>query len=85
MRFIFGILFLILGILGIIFPIIPGIPFLFVSAFLFGFIDEERLLKVLKKFKTEKKNTVLNKLINYVIIRYLYKKKFTLNKQHRYG
>ncbi len=79
MRILLGILFLVLGIIGIIFPIIPGIPFLVVSAFLFGIIDEEKLLKLLKKFKTEKKNSFLNKLINYAIIKYIHKKKFVLN------
>ena len=79
MRVLWGIFFLILGIIGIIFPIIPGIPFLLVSAFLFGIISEEKLLKALKKMKTEKKNSIVNKLINFVIIRYIHKRKLLLN------
>ncbi len=74
MRIFLGLVFLILGILGIILPIIPGIPFLLLSAFLFGFIDEKRVIKVLKKLKTNKKNSFLNKMINFVILKYIHKK-----------
>ena len=78
MKYILGLLLAILGILGVIFPILPGIPFLIAAAFLFGIIDEEKFLKLLKKFKTNKKNTFVNKVINYVIIRYIHRKKISL-------
>jgi len=76
MRYISGIFFLILGIIGVIFPIIPGIPFLIIAGFLFGIITEEKLVSLLKKFKNkENKNSKINKLINFAIIRYIHKKK----------
>ncbi|WP_029522363.1 hypothetical protein [Persephonella sp. KM09-Lau-8] len=73
-RIILAFVFLILGVLGIVFPIIPGIPFLLISAFLFGIIPHSLVLKVLKKVKTENKNSKFNKLINYVLIKYVHER-----------
>jgi len=80
MKLLFATLFLILGIIGVIFPIIPGLPFLVVSAFLFGFISEQRLVKILKKskFKDQKFGRFYNRLVNYGIIKYIYKRKHYL-------
>ncbi len=74
MRYLLGIFFLVLGIIGVIFPIIPGIPFLVIAGFLFGFLNEKQILKFLKRFKNEDKNSKINKLINYAIIKYIHKR-----------
>ncbi|WP_029521571.1 hypothetical protein [Persephonella sp. IF05-L8] len=73
-RLALGFFFLILGILGIFLPVIPGVPFLLVSAFLFGIIPHSFVLKALKKMKTENKNSRFNKLINYVLIKYVHER-----------
>ena len=73
-KIIFAFIFLFLGVLGIVFPVIPGIPFLLISAFLFGIIPHSLVLKVLKKVKTENKRSRFNKMINYVLIKYVYEK-----------
>ena len=76
MRIFWGVVFLLLGIAGIILPILPGLPFFVVSAFLLGIISEEQLVKGLKKFKIkdEKMAKWTNKLINHIIIRYIHKR-----------
>ncbi len=85
MRYILGFLLLILGILGVIFPVLPGIPFLVAAAFLFGIIDEKKFLTILKKFKTDKRDTFVNKIINYIIIKYIHKKKIPSKSDKKYN
>ncbi len=79
-RYIWGFVFVILGILGIILPILPGIPFFIVAGFLFGIIPEEQVVKLLKKmkFKDEKMAKWSNKLINYIILKYIHKRQINL-------
>jgi hypothetical protein len=76
MKYFWGIFFILLGIAGIILPVLPGIPFFIVAAFLFGIISEKQLVKGLKKFKIkdEKMAKWTNKLINHVIIKYIHKR-----------
>ncbi|WP_457641741.1 hypothetical protein [Persephonella sp.] len=75
MRLILGILLFIVGILGIILPIIPGVPFLVISGFLLGLISERMVVRTLKKFKIKDgKNRLWDKVINYLIIKYVHKK-----------
>ncbi|RMA97081.1 DUF454 family protein [Hydrogenothermus marinus] len=80
MKIFWGIVFFILGIAGVILPVLPGIPFFIISAFLFGIISEEQLIKGLKKFKIKDQKMAkwINKLINHIIIRYIHKRKFSL-------
>lgn len=80
MKIFWGIVFFILGIAGVILPVLPGIPFFIISAFLFGIISEEQLIKGLKKFKIKDQKMAkwTNKLINHIIIRYIHKRKFSL-------
>ncbi|NPA12914.1 MAG: DUF454 domain-containing protein [Aquificae bacterium] len=73
-RIVLGVIFLILGVLGIIFPVIPGIPFLVISAFFFGIIPKDKVVKYTKKLKGAVKNRKLDKFINYVLIKYIYQK-----------
>ncbi|WP_457644291.1 hypothetical protein [Persephonella sp.] len=78
MRFILGFFFLIVGILGVILPVIPGVPFLVLSAFLLGIISDRTVIKTLKKFKVKDgKNRLWDKVINYVIIKYIHRKNIT--------
>ncbi len=74
MKYILGIVFLLIGILGIILPIIPGVPFLLISAFFFGILSKEKVVRYLKKFKNGNKNSGINRLINYVLIKYVHRK-----------
>jgi len=74
LKYALGFLFLLIGILGIILPVIPGVPFLIISAFFFGFLSREKVVRYLKKFKNGKKNSGTNRLINYVLIKYIHKK-----------
>ncbi|RUM59957.1 MAG: hypothetical protein DSY53_01730 [Persephonella sp.] len=80
MKFFYGIFFIILGIAGIILPILPGMPFLIIGGFLLGIIPKSLVIQALKKLKIEKKDNKLNKLINYILIRYVYSKEFVLKK-----
>jgi L-rhamnose mutarotase len=54
---------------------------LVVSAFLFGIISEKQLIKGLKKFKVkdEKMAKWTNKLINYIIIKYIHKRAINIS------
>ncbi|WP_456401301.1 hypothetical protein [Persephonella sp.] len=75
MRIFLGIGFLIIGILGLILPVIPGVPFLVLSAFLLGLISDQTVVRTLKKFKVKDgKNRLWDKVINYVIIKYIHRK-----------
>ena len=80
MKFFYGIFFIILGIAGIILPILPGIPFLIIGGFLLGIIPKSLVIRALKKLKHEKKDNKFNKMINYILIRYVYSKEFVLKK-----
>ncbi len=81
-RILLGLAFTVLGILGIILPILPGIPFFIIAAFLFGIISEEQLAKGLKKFKIkdEKMAKWTNKLINYIIIKFIHKRQINISR-----
>jgi len=76
-RITLGIFFIVLGIAGIILPILPGIPFLVIGGFLLNLIPKHIVIKFLKKIKLEKKGGFINKLINYVLIRYVYDRKIS--------
>ncbi|WP_456465963.1 DUF454 family protein [Persephonella sp.] len=74
LKYALGFLFLLIGILGIILPVIPGVPFLIISAFFFGFLSKEKVIKYMKKFKNGKKNSGINRLINHILIKYVHGK-----------
>ena len=76
MRIIYGVFFILLGIAGVILPILPGIPFLIIGGFLLGIIPKSFVIKILKKLKLENKGSRLNKILNYIIIKYIYEKEF---------
>ncbi|NPA58011.1 MAG: DUF454 domain-containing protein [Aquificae bacterium] len=73
-RFVLGFVFLVVGIIGVIFPVLPGIPFLILSAFFFGFLSREKVIKYMKKLKTSDKNSTFNRVINHILIKYVYRK-----------
>ncbi len=76
MRFILGLIFLIIGILGIILPVIPGVPFLVISGFLLGIISDRTVVKTLKRLKVKDgKKRMWDRVINYVIIKYVHRKR----------
>jgi len=75
MRRILGVFFIILGLAGMVLPILPGIPLLILGGFLLNLIPKSWVVKFLKKLKMEKKKgSRLNKLINYVLIKYVYER-----------
>ncbi|WP_457638729.1 DUF454 family protein [Persephonella sp.] len=73
-RYLFGLFFLIIGIIGVIFPFIPGVPFLLISAFFFGFLSREKVIRYMKKFKNSDRNSSINRFINYVLIKYIHRR-----------
>ena len=79
-RYIWGFVFFILGVLGVILPILPGIPFFIVSGFLFGIIPEDKVIQLLKKMKLkdEKMAKWSNKLINFIILKYIHKRQINI-------
>ena len=80
MKGVYGVFFIILGIAGVILPVLPGIPFLIIGGFLLGIIPRKIVLKTLKTVKLDNKESKLNKFLNYLIIKYVYEKEFTLRK-----
>lgn len=80
MKSMYGIFFIILGIAGIILPVLPGIPFLIIGGFLLGIIPKKLVLKTLKTVKLDNKESKFNRLLNYLIIKYVYEKDFILKK-----
>lgn len=76
MRYLLGLGFIILGIAGIILPILPGIPFLVIGGVLLNIIPKNFVYKLLKKSKfNENRNNLLNRIINFVIIKYIHERK----------
>ncbi len=80
MKGMYGVFFIILGIAGIILPVLPGIPFLIIGGFLLGIIPKKLVLKTLKTVKLDNRESKLNKFLNYLIIKYVYEKEFILKK-----
>ena len=74
MKYILGIVFLMIGLAGIVLPIIPGVPFLLIAAFFFGFISRKKVIYYVKKFKNKDKNSKINRFINFVLIKYIHGK-----------
>lgn len=50
MKRLFGVGLLFAGIVGLILPLLPGIPFFLIALYLFGFISRKRLLRLLRSF-----------------------------------
>ncbi|WP_456381716.1 DUF454 family protein [Persephonella sp.] len=73
-KYFLGFVFLIVGIIGVIFPVLPGVPFLILSAFFFGILSREKVVRYLKKFKNSNKDSTLNRTINYILIKYIHRK-----------
>jgi uncharacterized membrane protein YbaN (DUF454 family) len=78
-RYILGIFLIALGLAGIVLPIIPGIPLIILGGFLLNLVPKSIVVKFLKKIKMEKKGGLLNKIINYILIRYVYERKISFN------
>ncbi len=74
MKYLLGILFLLIGVAGIVLPVIPGVPFLLIAAFFFGLISRKKVAYYVKKFKNGNKNSKINRFINFVLIKYIHGK-----------
>ncbi len=74
MKYLLGFVFLLIGIAGIILPVIPGVPFLLIAAFFFGLISKKKVVYYVKKFKNGNKNSKINRFINFVLIKYIHGK-----------
>ncbi len=73
MRIFIAILLILIGIAGVFLPLLPGVPFLIVAGFLLGIVPNRYALRILKSLRNKKnKNTLINKLINYIIMRYIH-------------
>ncbi len=71
-------LFLIfIGILGILLPVIPGIPFLIASLYVLGILNRKIAVRLLKKFKG-KRNSVQRRIIGCIILKLVYKRRVNL-------
>ena len=81
MRIILGFLLIFLGIAGIFLPLIPGVPLLIIAGFLFGVVPNRYVIKILKAMKNKKgKRSLLTRLINYIIIKYIHNRKIEITK-----
>lgn len=66
-----------LGLLGLILPLMPGVPFLIIALYLAGIIDRRRLLGYMKRFRG-KKGSVWRKLIACFLIKVVYGRRLNL-------
>jgi len=73
MRVVLAVFLIIIGIAGILLPLLPGVPFLIIAGFLLGLVPNRYALRILKALRNKKnKNTFTTKLINYIIMRYIH-------------
>ncbi|NPA42064.1 MAG: hypothetical protein GXO18_07325 [Aquificae bacterium] len=71
------ILFLLLGIAGLILPFLPGFPFLIVALYLLGFIGRRKMLRLTKGFKG-RKGSRRRKIVGWIFMRLLYRRRLNL-------
>lgn len=67
----------ILGVLGLLLPLLPGWPFILLSLHLLGLVDRRKLLRSLKRLGG-KRGSFSRKLIACVIIRVVYRRRLNL-------
>ncbi len=66
-----------LGLIGILLPVIPGVPFLLIALFMFGVLSRRNFLRYSKRFRG-RRGSLWRRMIACVLIRIVYRKKFSL-------
>ncbi len=72
MRKLIGVALLFVGLIGLFLPLLPGIPFIVITLYVFGFISRKRLLRFLKNFggkKRSRRRTLIAWLLRRVNIK----------------
>ncbi|RLJ70655.1 hypothetical protein BCF55_0935 [Hydrogenivirga caldilitoris] len=77
MRFVLAFALLAIGIVGIILPVLPGIPFLLAFLYVVGFLKKERFLRMLKRYQGER-NSFQRKVTSCILIYVVYHRRLNL-------
>ncbi|EDP75901.1 hypothetical protein [Hydrogenivirga sp. 128-5-R1-1] len=77
MRLFVAAVLLLLGVVGLVLPLIPGVPFLIAFLYLAGLLDRDRFLRSIKKFQG-RRNTFQRRLVSCILINLVYRRRFNL-------
>ena len=77
MRILVAIALLILGILGIALPVLPGIPFLIAFLYVLGVLKRDRFLKLLRRYRG-KRNSLQRKVVSCILIKLVYRRSINI-------
>ena len=77
MRILVAVILLVFGVLGIVLPVLPGIPFLIAFLYVSGLLKREKFLRLVKKYQG-RRNSLQRKVVSCILINLVYRRSLNL-------